>query len=70
MGELDCVFVRRGFMCAELFDGCALMLAKAGLLCLGDMFMSGVESSGGVLSELVMGRQSTELSIRGEPIAS
>jgi hypothetical protein len=68
MGELDCVFVLREFMCAGLFDGWALMLAKAGLLCLGDMFMSGVKSSGGVLSELVIGRQSTELIIRGDPI--
>lgn len=42
------------------------MLAKAGLVCRGDMLESGVAVSGELFSEWVIGRQSTELTIRGE----
>jgi hypothetical protein len=74
IGEPDWVFVRRGLicaglMCAGLFGGWALMLAKAGLLCRGDMLTSDVKRSGGVWSDRVIGRQSAELSICGELIA-
>jgi hypothetical protein len=69
IGDADCVFVRRGFMCAGLFGGWALMLAKAGLLCRGDMLTSDVKRSDGVWSDRVVGRQSAELSICGELIA-
>lgn len=55
-------------MCVGAFACGALMLAKAGLLCRGDMFKSGVVISGDVWFDRVIGRQSTVLRIRGEPI--
>jgi hypothetical protein len=68
MGDPDCAPVRRGFMCVGALDCGALMLANAGLLCRGDMFSSGVEVSGEVWFDMVIGRQSTVLlRVRGEP---
>lgn len=69
IGDPECALVRRELVSAELFDDGALMLAKAGLPCRGDMLKSGVNISGGVLSDPVNGRQSTGLSICGEPVA-
>ena len=68
MEDPDCTPVRRGFMCVGALDCGALMLANAGLLCRGDMFRSGVEISGEVWFDMVIGRQSTVLWICGEPI--
>jgi len=55
-------------MNAGVFDCGALMLAKAGLLCRGDVLKSGGVVSGEVSFDSVSGRQSAVLTMRGEPI--
>jgi hypothetical protein len=68
IGDPDCAPVRRGFMCVDAFDCGALMLANAGLVCRGDMFISGVVVSGEVWFDRFIGLQSEALRICGEPI--
>lgn len=66
IGVPECALERWEIRCAGELEGGALMLAKAGLPCRGDMFASGAAMSGELFPEWFIGRQSTELTMRGE----